>query len=65
MMVRSKLAVVILRTYSASSDQFTSSCIKTGERRIIRLDELNLSVRHRHIVLFRQTKQTAYNPTFV
>ena len=25
----------------ASSDQFTSSCIKTGERRIIRLDELN------------------------
>ena len=35
------MAVFILQTYNASSDQVTSSCIKTGERHIVRLDELN------------------------
>ena len=35
------LAVFILQTYNASSDHFTSSYIKTGERRVVRLDKLN------------------------
>ena len=53
----SKLAVFILQTYNVSGrpwarhfsasfcSSFNSSRIKTGERRIIRLDELNRLVR--------------------
>ena len=40
-----QLAVFIPQTYNASSDHFNLSCIKTGERRIIRLDDLNHVVR--------------------
>ena len=58
------MAVFILQTYNASgrlwannfttsfSSSFSSSCIKTGEGRIIRLDELNRLVR-----LQRRTKR--------
>ena len=46
------MTVFILQTYNASWDQFTSSCMKTGEKRIIRPDELN-----RLVCLHRRTKR--------
>ena len=61
------MAVFILQTYNASSDQFTSSRIKTGERRMIRADELNRLMRlHRRTKRFSSSRRIMrLSPVFI